>query len=448
MIFKKLLLKLYRFFVSLKLAVIVLGSWAFLTSLGTFVEARFDQEIANHLVYHSFWMNLCIFFLSLNLLFVMIDRFPWKKKHIPFLLAHIGILIVILGFVFTRFLGIEGSLRLKEGESTSEVSLYDMELKVYSSMDGENFRLLYNEPVNMLKIKPSKKRPFQVDLGEDQIFIEEYLPFARGSKRWEKRKKGMPALQFFLKGQRASVIEWLYLDKKKTSSKKLGLATITLTRDLNYEAKKRELVLFKEKDKLFYSLEGSLKKEIKQGDRFKTGWMDLTFQLLQFYPQADRVFDFEEREKPSEATLKALKIRYKEKSLWLGQNSYIRFYKKDQVLALAFLNRSLKLDFDLKLMDFRKKNYQGSSKAQSYESDVEYDGKKYTISMNEPLKYKGFTFYQSSFEEGEEGKEPIVSIFSVNHDPGRILKYLGSVIVVLGIALLFLRKSLKRRGLL
>jgi cytochrome c biogenesis protein ResB len=58
------------------------------------------------------------------------------------------------------------------------------------------------------------------------------------------------------------------------------------------------------------------------------------------------------------------------------------------------------------------------------------------ISMNEPLKKDGYTFYQSSFEQNERG-EATVSILSVNHDPGRWIKYLGSFLIVLGSSMLF-----------
>ena len=56
--------------------------------------------------------------------------------------------------------------------------------------------------------------------------------------------------------------------------------------------------------------------------------------------------------------------------------------------------------------------------------------------MNEPLKHEGFTFYQASFERDESGK-PVTSILSVNHDPGRWVKYLGSFLIVLGSVVLF-----------
>ena len=86
-------------------------------------------------------------------------------------------------------------------------------------------------------------------------------------------------------------------------------------------------------------------------------------------------------------------------------------------------------------------------RAASYESDVKVikegvEGKKTTISMNEPLKYNGFTFYQSSFQQDEMGR-PTMSILSVNHDPGRPWKYLGSLLIVLGIIHLFYFKRKK-----
>ena len=122
-----------------------------------------------------------------------------------------------------------------------------------------------------------------------------------------------------------------------------------------------------------------------------------------------------------------------DQSVWLGQNAYVQFFKKDRVYAMAYLNKTLPLGFELELMDFKMTNYQGSLKAKSYESTVRLKGKTHVISMNEPLKHKGFTFYQSSFEPGEDREqEPTVSILSVGKDPGRVLKYFGSALIVAG----------------
>jgi cytochrome c biogenesis protein ResB len=56
--------------------------------------------------------------------------------------------------------------------------------------------------------------------------------------------------------------------------------------------------------------------------------------------------------------------------------------------------------------------------------------------MNNPLKLNGFTFYQASFQENKQG-QATTSILSVNRDPGRWMKYLGSLFIVLGTVVMF-----------
>ena len=171
--------------------------------------------------------------------------------------------------------------------------------------------------------------------------------------------------------------------------------------------------------------------------------MDFEFRLLEFFPKSRKEFIFTAQEKPSENTLKAIRVKHDGQSVWLGQNSYVRFFKEDRLYVLAYLNQTQALGFSLNLLDFKITNYQGSSKAKSYESQVEMeDGAQILISMNEPLKYKGWTFYQSSFIEPKKAGDSYVSVLSVNRDPGRILKYIGSALIVIGIILLFYRRKL------
>jgi len=62
--------------------------------------------------------------------------------------------------------------------------------------------------------------------------------------------------------------------------------------------------------------------------------------------------------------------------------------------------------------------------------------------MNHPLKFAGYTIYQSGFEEDEKGA-PVASVFSINKDPGRFVKSFGSLLFVLGSFVLFLRRNLR-----
>ena len=93
----------------------------------------------------------------------------------------------------------------------------------------------------------------------------------------------------------------------------------------------------------------------------------------------------------------------------------------------------------------------------SYASDVVVLGKdgardQRHISMNEPMHENGVTLYQSSFDQlrDEAGREIPgayrASVFTAATDPGRVLKYLGSALLVLGIIVMYwLRGALARR---
>ena len=107
---KPLAKRLFLFFASLKLAVIIIVALIALSTWGTVVESNYDARTAQEIVFYSPLMSFVLFLLVLNLLFSMIKKFPWQKKHLPFLLAHIGILIVILGSYVTQKWGIDGSM--------------------------------------------------------------------------------------------------------------------------------------------------------------------------------------------------------------------------------------------------------------------------------------------------------------------------------------------------
>lgn len=99
------------------------------------------------------------------------------------------------------------------------------------------------------------------------------------------------------------------------------------------------------------------------------------------------------------------------------------------------------LPFSLKLNDFEKDVYPGTDMARSYRSDIIlHDGElawHSIISMNEPLRYKGYTFYQSSFlrNEGEE-----ITVLAAVKNAGRLFPYISSIIICIGLLIhLFFR---------
>ncbi|MBK5202769.1 MAG: cytochrome c biogenesis protein ResB, partial [Prolixibacteraceae bacterium] len=90
------------------------------------------------------------------------------------------------------------------------------------------------------------------------------------------------------------------------------------------------------------------------------------------------------------------------------------------------------LPFTMRLDSFQVVNYPGTQSASDYHSFVSLIFKNNTyrdaeISMNHILKYEGYRFYQSSFDDDKKG-----SWLSVNHDPWGIpVTYSGYLLLAL-----------------
>lgn len=105
------------------------------------------------------------------------------------------------------------------------------------------------------------------------------------------------------------------------------------------------------------------------------------------------------------------------------------------------------LPFEIALTDFEKKNYPGMQMARGFSSDVVVldDGARWNarIEMNAPLRYKGYTFYQSSFDQSADGE---TTVLSVVENKGRLFPYIGTFILALGLLLHLALIARKRSG--
>jgi cytochrome c-type biogenesis protein CcsB len=108
---------------------------------------------------------------------------------------------------------------------------------------------------------------------------------------------------------------------------------------------------------------------------------------------------------------------------------------------------SLQLPFRLELISFTVERYPGSSSPSNFESLIRIrDGNQSferKISMNNVLDYKGYRFFQASFDSDEKG-----TILSVNRDvAGRNITYTGYALLITGFILSFTNKNSRFRQL-
>lgn len=123
------------------------------------------------------------------------------------------------------------------------------------------------------------------------------------------------------------------------------------------------------------------------------------------------------------------------------------FVDEGRTWRLVLRNRRYYLPFALTLKDFRHDVYPGTDIPKNFSSLVRLidpstrEDRDVLISMNDPLRHGGRTFYQASF-----GKDDTLSVLQVVRNPGWTLPYLSCLLVALGLLWHFglsLRKSLR-----
>lgn len=443
--------KINKPFASLKLAVTIIISLGLLTAIGTFVEAKYDAYAAKKLVYDTWIMYGIMGALVVNLVGVMLDRLPWKKRHVAFVLAHIGIIVLLAGSYLTFKYGLDGSMRIGIGDSNSLVQTAETDILVYTSFDGDRYSKTLEQEVDFFLKPPTAEKPFVIPAYEDEIKIIDYRKYVVPSKKIVEGEVGKSGagIRFQLQNPNVNVVEWLVQKKPDAIAvHNFGPAQIYLGPAPAEGRGANEVYLTPVDGGVRYVVfqkdqKNPLKRGfIKEGEVFDPGYkMALNFRLLRYMPAAKEDWDMQEHDSPTPLTTAAIKIVFKGKEHWVMLNDMVKLFTDNSVYLVTYGNRRTDIGFKVHLKDFKVARYQGTLRAMAYESLVEVpELGEYLISMNEPLKWKGLTFYQASFQE--ENGQMIASVLSVNHDPGRFLKYLGSLILSLGVIFLMWFKHL------
>jgi hypothetical protein len=112
----------FYFLGSVYFALILIGAAAALVAIGTFVESKNGSHLSA--VYSIYSHQSFIFLLSgffLNILISALRRWPFKKRHIPFLTTHLGLLMILAGVMAKNLFGLQAIMPLVSGSETDEV---------------------------------------------------------------------------------------------------------------------------------------------------------------------------------------------------------------------------------------------------------------------------------------------------------------------------------------
>jgi hypothetical protein len=136
---------------------------------------------------------------------------------------------------------------------------------------------------------------------------------------------------------------------------------------------------------------------------------------------------------------------------WLRRNQRRKVNFNGRTFEVTFGDKTRNLGFTIKLPRAEQQVDPGTRAPATYTSWVEVYNKDGSLSlekmitMNEPLEYQGYKFYQSQYIELDldagDHKPVSLSGFTVGYDPGLQIKYLGSICLALGIFMMFYMRA-------
>jgi len=222
---------IFKFFASIKLAVVLLAVLIIAAIAGTIWESSFDAKVARAYVYQAPWFNLWLLLLGANLIVSALSRWPWRKHHVAFLVTHLGIITLLTGSLIGRIFGIEGTITLFKGNPpTNRLLVDEHQLRVHDSdgvLKAYRAEFVHHPPT------PQHPRDLGALAGGGRLSMIDYAEAIDAKLNPRPLDSGgTPALHFTIKtammGQQLE--SWLLADDAQNGSFAMGLANIELKR--------------------------------------------------------------------------------------------------------------------------------------------------------------------------------------------------------------------------
>ncbi|AXG74686.1 cytochrome C biogenesis protein [Flavobacterium arcticum] len=447
--------KIISFFSSTRLMATLFIVFAAAMGIGTFIEDAYNTDTARIFIYNAWWFEAIMLIFVINFFGNMKRYQLHKKEKWATLLLHLSFILIIIGAFVTRYISFEGMMPIREG--ATENVFYSDRTYLTAFVDGEYEGEMRRKTfTKQLLLSPVANNNFTVSDEFNTIPFEiSYKDFTLGAKEVVKED---PAGQFYIKlveagdggrhehylkgGEVQSIHNILFALNKPTD----GAINIT-TDGKDYTIKA--------------PFEGDF---MRMADQFKGAFVKDSVQPLMMrslYSMAGTRFVFPEpaikgkivyesnndyKTKEDNALTVTVKSEGQEKEVVLlgkkGKMGIPQAFKiGDLEYTLMYGSKIHELPFAIKLDDFIAKKYPGTeSSYASFESKTTVidneDNKTFDahIYMNHVLDYKGYRFFQSSFDPDEKG-----TVLSVNHDFwGTWITYIGYFLLYFGLmAILF-----------
>ena len=445
--------KVISLLVSTRLTAILFITFSAAMGIGTFIESMHGTDAARILIYNAFWFEIMMILFLINFIFNIKRYNLLSRPKFGILLMHLSWILIIIGAGVTRYIGHEGVMPIREGNTSNEFLSSDTWLTVLvdGEIDGNPLRRKLEKKL-LLSEYTSFNNSFIIKNDFDkQKFEIEYLDFIENvDYSVVESESGSNFIKVVeaSKGDRHDH----YIEEGQVENIHGVLFSLN-----NYVENAINFIYVDDELFIQSSFRGTYMRMIDQktGDVGSDEIEDL--QLRSLYNIAGLQFVIPDgivkgkyeivKSEEGETNQNALKLRISSKNesnseetkiveLFGGKgitDNYERIRVAGLDFSLKYGSTVSKLPFSIQLNDFIAEKYPGTEKSySSFKSKVTVnDGKDfdYDIYMNNILNHKGYRFFQASFDPDELG-----TILSVNKDfYGTLITYIGYILLYIGL---------------
>jgi cytochrome c-type biogenesis protein CcsB len=431
-------------------------TFAISIGVATFIENDFGTSAAQKVIYKSWWFTTLLALFSITIVtnifrFRMIEQKKWSL-----LMFHVAMIVILIGAAVTRYFGFEGIMHIREHDTANGFLSSEtyLQFQVYKGQKSYEF----DEPVLFASLGDNHWQESYL-IGKDLIDVEvlEFIP--NPVQVLDTTATGGPTLKIVFGG--ASGREEYFLREGETQRINdviFNFNEVQLPEAVN---------ILHRNDSLLFSanrvfLQTVMATQTRDTLYPKSSYYPLRLRAL--YTDGLNSFVFGDFNKQGSVTIKPESAKVKAESMTAlkarvsvnGKSETLYIYGAKGMhgrptvtnldgmeVAIAYGAKHINLPFSIKLYDFIMERYPGTNSAMSYASEVQLiDGREnlkedYRIYMNHILTHDGYRFFQSSYDNDEQG-----TYLSVNHDFwGSWISYFGYALLTVGFILTLLSKN-------
>ena len=450
---------------STRLTAILFLVFAVAMAAGTFMDADSQSPptpYTRELIYNAWWFEAIMLLFVINFVGNIFRYNLHKRSMWASLMLHLSFILVIVGAFVTRYIGFEGIMHIREGQTENTILSDHAYLEVFIDGDYMIDGVAQRRKLKLKKLRLSEKLNNDFTINTDyngQPVTIQYKNFISGAKegltpaddgesyiKIVESGEGERHDHWVKVGEVSNIHNILFAINKPTE----GAINITYTEDGSYT--------------ISSPFEGNFLRMADQAEGEVLADSVQPFNLRSLYRLGGIAFVIPEpitkgkyglvkagEGEPANQDALILEIssnnETKTVELLGGRGTVIRPIETEVgglKVYTGYGSESIPLPFSITLNDFIAEKYPGTEKGySSFKSKVTVINDDEThfdadIFMNNVLDHQGFRFFQSGFDPDEGG-----TILSVNHDWwGTWITYIGYFFLYIGLmGILFFKGS-------